>query len=253
MKKRIVIPLVILLIVFLALGWVAYKNWNSIEAFVFALQNTQEDVENEMRRSKEALDKYINENENLNVRELTEEETKALANGEISEEEALEIITGKKEESSQSNKDGKDESKQTQKNQSQNEQSKPVKKPDNTTPELTDAEIDEMIEQEIAKLYVLKSQYLGKLDAIEEAAWAERRKIPKEERDAHKQRVIRENMTRISAWETECDGIVYGIIDNIRQILKKYGRDQAILDEIKQAYLSEKRMKKSYYINRYMD
>ena len=248
MKKRIVIPLVILLIVFLALGWVAYKNWNSIEAFVFALQNTQEDVENEMRRSKEALDKYINENENLNVRELTEEETKALAQGEISEEEALEIITGKKEEPSENNKKEEDTPKQPSKNQTET-----VKKSDSTTSELTEAEIDEMIEQEIAKLYVLKSQYLGKLDAIEEAAWAERKKIPKEERKAHKQQVIRENMTRISAWETECDGIVYGIIEDIRQILKKYGRDQAILDEIKQAYLNEKRMKKSYYINRYMD
>ncbi|MBR5809557.1 MAG: hypothetical protein IKY39_05625, partial [Clostridia bacterium] len=89
MKKAIKIILVIFLAICLALGWLVYANWNSIEAFIHSLNTTNEDTVKELEKNKQELESFLASEESITVRDLTEEEAKALNEGNLSEEELI--------------------------------------------------------------------------------------------------------------------------------------------------------------------
>ena len=116
-----------------------------------------------------------------------------------------------------------------------------------------------IVSQAIAKLYIQKSKYLARLNDIEARVRQEyidtvgSKKTSPEEKKAAKQRLLNSNLAMVAAWENECDSVVYGILDEIKAALKDSNQDDSIVKKIEQAYLNEKRLKKSYFINRYMD
>ena len=94
MKKGWKIFLTVFLCIVLIVGVVVYLNWNTIMGVVDGVRYTQEDVEIKQEENRKELQKFLDENKGVTVRELTAEESKALADGDISEEDAVQIITG---------------------------------------------------------------------------------------------------------------------------------------------------------------
>lgn len=243
MNKRKWIWLSVVLIVVVLIGSIVIRHWNSIEALVDSFRYSQEEVVNKLGENKEQLQKYIDENENVTVRDLTEEEAESLKKGELTEEEAVKVLTGQQPEEKPhgDNSPPKGDKTGTEKNE-------PEEKPTST-----------VISEAIAKLYIQKSIYLGKLDAIESKVYNEfysiviANKLNEEEMRAEKQRFLKENISTVAAWETECDNVVYGILDEIKVALKENNENTDIVKKLEEAYLNEKRLKKSYFINRYMD
>ena len=80
---------------------------------------------------------------------------------------------------------------------------------------------------------------------IREIKWPGRQNV--------KNTLLNKYLPTVAEWEKTCDTVVYGILDEIREEIKKAGKDEAIVDTIKKSYLQEKKLKKSYFINRYMD
>ena len=128
----------------------------------------------------------------------------------------------------------------------------------------TEKTVGQKVSEAIAKLYVQKSIYLNKLDAVEaevrgiflDTAKQEKEKgdyLDKAEQKGVKNRLLTEYLPKVAAWETECDNMVYGILDEIKAALKKSGGDTSIVTKLEESYLNEKKTKKSYFINRYMD
>lgn len=238
MNKRRWIWLFIILIVVILVGSVAMKHWNTLEALVDSFRYSQDEVVDKININKEQLQQYIDENENITVRDLTEEEAKLLNDGEITEEEAIDILTDKKSEM-------------------QTSTDKPAAEP--KEPEVSGNAADTVISKAIAKLYIQKNKYLGKLDGIEASVRQQyinivkSSKLSKEEKRAAKYQLINSNMSKVAAWESECDSIAYGILDEIKTALKDNHQDDSIVKKLEEAYLNEKRLKKSYFINRYMD
>lgn len=237
-KLRRIVFFVILIIVILV-GSVAIKHWNTLEALVDSFRYSQDEVVEKLDENKKELQEYIDENENITVRDLTQEESKLLNSGEITEEEAVNILTGKIPET----KLPADE---------------PATKP--KEPEVPEKTSDMVVSEAIAKLYIQKSKYLGKLDDIEAKVRQEfietvdsQKNVSAEERRAAKQRFLNSNLSMVAAWENECDSIVEGILEEIKTALKSSNQDDSIVKKLKEAYLNEKRLKKSYFINRYMD
>ena len=95
-KKKWKIFIIILLCILILVGWIVYNNWNTVLGVIDGLRYSQEDVEQQQEENKKELQKFLDENENVTVRDLTDEEIKALANGEINQEDAVQIITGQK-------------------------------------------------------------------------------------------------------------------------------------------------------------
>lgn len=235
MNKRKWVWLAVVLIVIILLGSVVVRHWNSIAALIDSFRYSQEEVVNKLDENKQQLQDYIDNNENIVVRDLTEEEAKSLAEGKMTEEEAVKVLTGK-----------------------ENEEEPPEKPNDKETTE-PEPTTDTVISEAIAKLYIQKSHYLGKLDTIEARvkgeyyALVKAEHLNKEEMKAAKQQFLKSNISTVAAWENECDSIVYGILDEITVALKANNEDTGIVKKLEEAYLNEKRLKKSYFINRYMD
>lgn len=247
MKKGLKIFLAIFLIIVLALGILTYKQWNSIDAFIHSLSTSQEDTIQELEENKQQLQEFIDSDENISVRDLTEEETAALASGELSEEDVVKLITGQT----------------PQPSPTPTMATKPTTKPNtnstNTaapiqTPEPTPS-AQQKISELIAKLYVQKSTYLNKLDTIEANVRQEfiSQKGKWESTKAAKKELLAKYLPEVASWEKECDSTVYGIIDEIQAELRANGMDESIVATLKSSYLEEKKLKKTYFINRYMD
>lgn len=231
---------IVLLVILLVSGWVVYQNWNTIQAFIHSLGTSVEQTEQELEENKKQLQEFIEQEEEIAVRDLTKEESEALNSGKLSEEEIIDIITGRTPEATLK------------------PSGKPVKPKSTPTPTPTpklELTSEEKISQLIAKLYVQKSQYLNKLDNIEQKVRNEFINNPGkwESKKAAKQELLNRYLPEVAEWEKTCDVTVYGILDEIRTELKNSGKDETVVDAMKQSYLEEKKLKKSYFINRYMD
>lgn len=233
---------IVLLVILLLFGWIVYQNWNTIDAFIYSLRTTVEQTEKELEDNKKKLQEFIDEDDDIVVRDLTEEEAEALNSGNLSEEEVIVILTGKAPEDKPI-----DNPKPSEKPSKPNTTPKPTTKPE--------VKPEDKISQLIAKLYIQKSQYLNKLDDIEAQArydfenwqgkWPGRQKV--------KDTLLNKYLPTVANWEKECDTVVYGILDEIRTEIRKAGKDESVVDTIKKSYIEEKKLKKSYFINRYMD
>lgn len=238
MNKGKWIWLAVVLVVVILLGSIAIKHRNSIEALIDSFRYSQEEVQGKLGENKEQLQEYIDKNKDITVRDLTKEESEALSKGDLTEEEAVKVLTGQ--ETEQNQPDGTIDTKP--------EENKPEEKPVST-----------VVSEAIAKLYIQKSIYLGKLDGIEASLKQQyidivkSNKLYDEEKKNAKYNLIKQNISKVSAWETECDSVVYGILDEITVALNANNEDTGIVKKLEEAYLNEKRLKKSYFINRYMD
>ena len=234
MKKRKWVWFSVILIVIVLIGSVAIRHWNSIEALIDSFRYSEEEVVEKLGENKKQLQEYIDENEDIVVRDLTEEESEKLSNGELTEEDAVKVLTGQEDEQNQP-----DDTVDTQP-----EESQPEEKPVST-----------VVSEAIAKLYIQKSIYLGKLDGIEASLKQQYIDIVKsnnlydEEKKNAKYDLIKQNISKVSAWELECDSVVYGILDEITVALKENNEDTDIVNKLEEAYLNEKRLKKSYFIS----
>ena len=262
MKKIHVILLCILAAVLLVGGGFAYVQRNNIGALIDSFRYSEEDVEKKLEENRKDLQKYIDEDEDITVRDLTDDEKKALDSGEITESDAVSIITGQKTledikksetpDAGQNGNAGKGENGGTAapNNPSQSGQTS-ASAPNENQNEQTPSG-DKVLSELIAKLYVQKNQCLTKLDAIDSQMRHEYWSIPKSQRDARRGEVVSKYMKILGDWERECDSTVYGILDEIKAELAKTGKDESIVKKIEESYLNEKKLKKAAYMNEYM-
>lgn len=92
-KKGIKILLIVLLVILAVLGFTAYHFRSYISAYMLSRNNTTEDLE-QLRKDAQSAEKVLENYDNINVRDLTDEEQKKLADNELSEEEAIDLILG---------------------------------------------------------------------------------------------------------------------------------------------------------------
>lgn len=225
MKKGLKIFLIILSAVVVIGGTVAVWQWDNITSFVYFMRYSTEDLENLEEKNKEELATAVAGLDTV-PRDLTDEEKEALASGEITKQEAVELSLGVKKQDSQ----------------------KATQSGTGTTQGKTDR-----TSELVAELYVLKSSYLSKLDGVAAQAKAEYAAKPKEERTASWKTAKISKYAGIAAGlEAECDAQVEGIITELKAEIKKTGGDMSIVNSIRSAYESEKQIKKAYYLNKYL-
>lgn len=244
MSKKLRVILTVILVIIAVLAWFTYSQWNNISAVLDAIRYSNEDVLKMESENKETVQKFLEEEEGIVVRDLTEEESKALTEGNLTEEEVVELLTGTKQ--------------PEEATQPKNPETLPEKPPEEVEPVTKPAEKDssQIIAEQIAKLYIQKSTYLNKLDDIEAQVrkeFADMGLKTNEERKKAKSELLNKYLPMVAQWEKDCDSVVYGIIDVVRDEIIKSGKDTLVADKLEEAYLSEKRTKKAYFINRYMD
>ena len=236
MKKKIITLIIVAAFVSLVSGVLAWQ-WNNICAVFYFINSSQEALDKMLEKNKEELSKALSGMEEGAPRDLTEEEAKALEEGNISEEEAIEISLGKT------------TLEEKIKNPQQTSQKpKPQKPQANDTTKTTDKTSDL-----IAQLYVLKSSFLSRLSGLEAQGNAEYDNTPKEQRTADwKASMISKYTNKIATMEAECDAKVEAVISQIKAEITKNGGDMSIINTIRTTYENEKQIKKAQYMNTYL-
>ena len=212
MKKRIG-PVILLVILTLAIFFV---NWqlNNIKGVWYALKYNKTQIEDMITNTNENLKQDIETVLGHSIREFTEEEKKEIENGLSTEEEVIEKIV-------------REESK------------------NNST-----AQNDNTVSRYVTELYKLKGRYIGILDGMVKSAVSEYKALDKSQRTRSKQLEIGANyVSKAVSLESECDQKVAAILSKVEAQLKKEGKSTDIIKTINNAYVSEKNLKRAYYLN----
>lgn len=113
----------------------------------------------------------------------------------------------------------------------------------------TQEDASAVIQQCIAALYALESQYTAKLEAIVQETKAEYRALPEEERTtANKLALVQAKLDLLLAAEAQCDSEVELLLQRIQQELDSQGSDDGLAGELRTAYEDAKAARKAAYL-----
>lgn len=238
MKKRTIILLSIFLVIIISAGTVAYKYRSYIYLFYKAATTSTEKLQEEKLESDQRAIEAIKEYGVETARPLTEEESEMLNSGEITEEEAVNIILGQN-----NSEKTEDEGISSSENESANGEDK------------VDSDLQKKkaeIAQLIGKVYVLKAKFTNELDLVEKWVISEYNNLTDEERKSTsvKVRIGREAYSKALALQADCDGQMEEIFSRLTILLEETGQGTALVDEIRTAYENEKAVKISYYMDK---
>ena len=236
-KKVFLIILLLLAITALILG-IRFRGY--IKALYYGLKYDSETIAGFIDENDQIYEELENQLENVTIRDLTDEEKTALEKGELSEDEVVDriVVSDEKKE---------DVTQQTDKppvESTEKEESKP--------PVSEEKDFDALIAAQIAKMYVLKSQYINYLKSIEQSVIDDYNALPQEQKNPSGRRsVIMSYYNKGLSLEAECDAKVDIVLGDLEKILKEAGRDKSLIATIRTAYENEKTLQKSYYLSIY--
>ena len=246
--KKVSLILAVVIILISALVWWQFENIKSVYYwYKYDNQNVGEMIE----KKNSEVDKYIKDKSNLTVRPSTEMEQKLHQEEIISDDELVDVLTGKtdvkdlfgKEIDLNDSKNFVDESG----NKLTKEELESSKK--ETQGEEVSKDNSQRASECVARMYVLKSNFETRLTALFEQAKSEYISIPGKGSRELRLSVLKNYYSKISALESECDAQVNVVLSELDAILKESGEDRSIVQKIRQSYNDEKSLKKAYYLN----
>ena len=214
----------------------------NIQALWEGMNYNEEQLKNQMETSKEKVQEALDQYEIGGIRDLTVEEEEQLMKGEISVEEALDLIMNResesvmKEEEGSAKKDGLENTEVATTPTSSTETDKP--------------EAGQIVEKYVEKMYTLQATFLSELGAIEAKARAVFAQLPEEERNlSTAQKLAPSFINEGLALESKCDSQVSAILSEFEAELKEAGANTDIVKNMREAYQTQKRLKKAYYLS----
>ena len=233
-KKGLIVFLSILTVVIVGITVFAVNQYNNIKAISYMTRYTSKEREVLIRDNSERIDSIMERLPDVNVRPLTDDEEELLNSGEMSEDDALNVIMGK---DTESNPEIETDT---------------VREDVKATAELKqedgeDIQSKEKINELVARVYLLRSNFTGKINSLVEQAKAEFIKGG----SSNALGLARKYMNLGLGLESECDGQIEIILQELSGELEKSGGDMSIIDDIKTAYDNEKSLKKAELIDKY--
>ena len=102
----------------------------------------------------------------------------------------------------------------------------------------------------IDRVYALRDEYVGALEAMERDAAEAYRNLPASQRTAKgKIEFASQYITRATELEKECDAKMDQLVAELKALLKKYGQSQDLVDTVIYTYANEKSLKKAWYLS----
>ncbi len=226
-KKRFKYILLIVFALIIAIGAIfAIYQKNNIQGLLYAGKYNENELAEKNQEIDSQLKEILDQMEDIDIQPLTEEERQKLSRGELSREEALAIITEKK------NNAGGNQPSKNNANGAENNTAK--------------------VNNLIAECYLLKAEFLNRIDNLIGQARTEWRSLPKEERtQSAKVAMAGKYMSKGSQLEAECDQRMNTIIKKLETELKNSGQSTAIVSKINALYNEEKAVKKASLVAKY--
>ena len=253
MKKSRIFLIFILVIIAIIAG-VVWWQFDNIRSAYYSFKYDNSSIGDMIDKQNDDVDKYLQSHGDFNVRQSTEPEQKLHGESLITDDEFVDILTGKTSVGEMFGTDvGLDDSKNfvdssgekltNEDLQKAKDENSPVQTPQPTV------DTSEKASECIARMYVLKSTFESKLNALYNEARQTSRAMTDEQKKNGKSEIIKSFYSRATALESECDAQVDAILAQLDAALTESGEDKSIIDKIRQSYSEEKRLKKAYYIN----
>lgn len=235
MKKFLKISLGILLIFIIAGGILAFWQRENISALINGMRYNSEELAIQLDEKRQEIKTKVEKYTNTPINDISAEDEEKLFKGKITFEEIsekynlpLDIMKedGEKEEKPDSNEE---------------------------TAQTADSKaIDKVIGDSVSKMYALKAKYVSKLGELERTVVNEYSKLPKEKQNQNsKKDIIAKNINYVAELEQKCDKEVEELLKALDKKLKELNGDKDIIKTLRDAYYSEKELKKSYYLSLY--
>ena len=273
--KRILLS-VLLFIVILVTALVIWQ-WENITALFMGITSTEEELSVKREENDKIITSTLEKYPEISVRDLTEEEKTALAEGRITKDESLLLLQGKLtlEELLQSKEVPPSEPPEDEAPKEETppqdtpveetpvtppaekpKEETPAEKPKEETPVTppptpTTPSADEEIANLVGEMYILKSEFTSALKNLESTSLAAYAALSNEEKKLQKGQMMTEILDKVAVMEKDCDTQVKAILDRLTVLLNESGKDLTLVESIKTAYNNEKTITKAEYINTY--
>ena len=237
MKKGAKIALGIAGALVIAGGAAAAWQWNNITAARYGLTMDRDTIDQRLQENAKALDDAMDKY-NVPKYEITEDELSQLTDGTLDAQDvAKKLLEG------QASSGEAEEKRETASSSGTSASGSAAKE------ELSAEEKE--IQELIATMYVLRSTYVGKLEAVVQSAideYASGDMTPERRTE-----VVYERFDELQAMEKECDEKVASVVSRLRELLKKTGQDDTLAKQVEETYQQEKSLKKAAYIQEFQN
>ena len=204
-------------------------QWNNVNALRYGLTLDKDTIDQRLQENQKALDDAMTEY-HVSGYAFSEEELSQLADGTLTAEEAAKKLL---------------ENQVPQSSAPAGQQAQSGAAGDGRS------ELDQAIQEQIATMYVLRSTYVSKLEAIAQSAVEEY--AAGEHTSENRTRVVYDKVDQLTALEKECDGQVAAVVARLRELLKEAGKDDTLAKQVEQTYQEEKSLKKAAYLEEFQN
>ncbi len=247
----------ILALIVLAAGALAWRFRDEIKAYRISRQYSSQELEDQLAENDRAIQDVAKDSAGITVRVPTDEEREALRDGSMTREELVERLTekpgaqtggaGAEHEGGQNQAAGSPTPDKTAKPEST--------APTKTSEETGNAEKQKKYESElsalIAKVYVLREEYIAALDDMEAAAKADYRALPSAQRTGTAMAsLVSSYLAKATELEKQCDDRMDAIVAELRTLISENKGDMSLLDTVVYSYANEKSLRKAWYMSK---
>lgn len=227
MKKGVKIALGIVGVLVVGGAALAAWQWNNLNALRYGLTLDRDTIDQKLQDNQQALNDAMAEY-NIQGYAFSQEEIAQLADGTLSTEEAAKKLL-----------EGQTPQAASPEGASGQQEGAPQ------------SETDQAIQEQIATMYVLRSTYVGKLEAIAQSAIDEY--TGGDHTEENRKQVVYDKLDQLTALEKECDAQVAQVVSRLRELLKEAGRDDSLAKQVEETYQNEKSLKKAAYLEEFQN
>lgn len=224
MKKILKILLIIVLVFIIVIAGLLLWQWKNIESILMGISQNSEQIEQMRNENQETLVGDVNDYMDSPAREMTQEELEQIESGETTTAEVYQKIFEEKSIDTE-----------------------------NSSKEQNTKDKDRIISKYMSELYRLQNEYTAKAEATIAQGASYYESIKKHPQDATaRASTITKFTSVVRNLEKECDSKVESVIKNMTADLNAIGADTSIIQSVRATYANEKRLKLSYYSNKYL-
>ena len=250
--------LTVLVLLAAVLGLLAWRFREEIRAFGVSRQYSTKELEEQLSGNDQTIRDAVEASSDVTVRAPTDEEREALRSGSLTQEELIDRLTGGNTAGSEPSAGqtgmAAEPAKPNRSEQVEN-QAEPgaPEKPEETKPEPAAEQKDyqKRLSALVAQVYILREEYVGALEDMEESAKADYKALPESQRTSKKLApLVSDYLSKAAKLEEECDGRMDSIVTEMRTLITENNGDMSLLDTVVYTYANEKSLKKAWYMSR---
>lgn len=237
-RKRKIVCAVLGGVVLCASGLAAWQ-WNNIGAALSFVRYSQEELESRLDQNDRTIKDAVQNIPNVTIRDVTQEEKDALKEGTLTQEELVQSLI-----------QSEPKLEKLPENKPEQQGPKPQPEPPQQQEQpIQPSDYEKKLNELIAKVYVLREEFLIKLDNLQAAAIADYKAIPADQRTTKTvASLVSGYMAKGLKMEKDCDERIKEIVLEMETLLAENEGDLNIAQTVYDTYLEEKSLKKAWYM-----